>query len=112
MDEALSAWTGTLEKVFRTRATENKECVETPVYKTDSVYVCKNKIAKPRVFIPVFPGTNCEYNYIDGLMSRKESIMSLLKAKYYTDSCLLYTSCGKKLPRPWRTNKNGTLAEQ
>ncbi|MBS5216323.1 MAG: phosphoribosylformylglycinamidine synthase [Clostridiales bacterium] len=62
MDEALSAWTGTLEKVFRTRATENKECVETPVYKTDSVYVCKNKIAKPRVFIPVFPGTNCEYD--------------------------------------------------
>ena len=62
MDEALSAWTGTLEKVFRTRATENKECVETPVYKTDSVYVCKNKIAKPRVFIPVFPGTNCEHD--------------------------------------------------
>ena len=62
MDEALSAWTGTLEKVFRTRATENKECVETPVYKTDSVYVCKNKIAKPRVFIPGFPGTNCEYD--------------------------------------------------
>ncbi|MDO4454759.1 MAG: phosphoribosylformylglycinamidine synthase [Eubacteriales bacterium] len=62
MDEALDAWTGTLEKVFPTRATENKECVETTVYKTDSVYVCKNKIAKPRVFIPVFPGTNCEYD--------------------------------------------------
>ena len=62
MDEALKAWTGTLEKVFPTRATEDTECVETPVYKAESIYVCKNKIAKPRVFIPVFPGTNCEYD--------------------------------------------------
>ena len=28
----------------------------------DSIYVCKHKVAKPRVFIPVFPGTNCEYD--------------------------------------------------
>ncbi len=62
MDEALKAWTGTLEKVFPTRATEDTECVETPIYKAESIYVCKNKIAKPRVFIPVFPGTNCEYD--------------------------------------------------
>jgi len=32
------------------------------VYKADSIYVCKNKVAKPTVFIPVFPGTNCEYD--------------------------------------------------
>ncbi len=31
-------------------------------FQTESVYVCKHKIAKPRVFIPVFPGTNCEYD--------------------------------------------------
>lgn len=62
MDEALKAWTGTLEKVFPTRATEDTEKVETPIYKAESIYVCKNKIAKPRVFIPVFPGTNCEYD--------------------------------------------------
>ena len=28
----------------------------------DTVYVCKNKVARPTVFIPVFPGTNCEYD--------------------------------------------------
>ena len=62
MEEALHAWTATLEKVFPTRATENKDEVKTGLYKADSVYVCKNKVAKPTVFIPVFPGTNCEYD--------------------------------------------------
>ena len=62
IDEALNAWTGTLEKVFPIRATEDKEEVKTDLYRADSVYVCKNKVAKPTVFIPVFPGTNCEYD--------------------------------------------------
>ena len=62
MDEALEAWTGTLEKVFPTVAVEGKEEVKTDVFKADSIYVCKNKVAKPTVFIPVFPGTNCEYD--------------------------------------------------
>lgn len=62
MEEAVAAWTGTLEKVFPTRATENKEEVNTGLYKADSVYVCRHKVAKPTVFIPVFPGTNCEYD--------------------------------------------------
>ena len=62
MDEALEAWTGTLEKVFPTRVTEDKEEVKTGLFKTDKVYICKNKVARPTVFIPVFPGTNCEYD--------------------------------------------------
>ena len=62
MDEALEAWTGTLEKVFPTRATEDKEEVKTGLFKADKVYICKNKVARPTVFIPVFPGTNCEYD--------------------------------------------------
>lgn len=62
MDEAIAAWTGTLEKVFPTVAAEGKEEVQTELYRTDKVYVCRNKTAKPTVFIPVFPGTNCEYD--------------------------------------------------
>ena len=62
MEEALLAWTGTLEKVFPTRAEENMETVPTDVYQTDRIYICRNKVAKPTVFIPVFPGTNCEYD--------------------------------------------------
>ena len=62
MEEALQAWTSKLEKVFPTKAYKGEEAVNSDVYKADSIYVCKNKIAKPTVFIPVFPGTNCEYD--------------------------------------------------
>lgn len=62
MDEALEAWTKTLEPVFKTRATENKELVTSGIYQAKDIYICKNRVAKPAVFIPVFPGTNCEYD--------------------------------------------------
>ena len=62
MDEALTAWEKKLEKVFPSTVNAEKKAVESPLYKADSVYVCKNKVAKPTVFIPVFPGTNCEYD--------------------------------------------------
>lgn len=62
MEEALEAWTSKLEKVFPTRAVKNRDAVASDCYKADSIYVCKYKVAKPTVFIPVFPGTNCEYD--------------------------------------------------
>ena len=62
MDEALKAWTGTLEKVFPTRSGVGQKKIETPVYKEGSIVICNHKIAQPKVFIPVFPGTNCEYD--------------------------------------------------
>ena len=61
-DEALAAWKGTLEKVFPTVAVKDTTKIETPIYKADSIYVCRHKVARPKVFIPVFPGTNCEYD--------------------------------------------------
>lgn len=62
MDEAVTAWTQTLEKVFPTIAVEGKDPVQTDVYHTSNIYVCRHKVARPTVFIPVFPGTNCEYD--------------------------------------------------
>ncbi len=62
MDDALKAWQKPLEKVFPTRSHGNTDILDTPVYDKGSVYVCKNKVAVPTVFIPVFPGTNCEYD--------------------------------------------------
>ena len=62
VEEALDAWKGTLEKVFPTKAVKDTTLVDTGIYRADSIYVCKNKVAKPTVFIPVFPGTNCEYD--------------------------------------------------
>lgn len=62
MEEALDAWKSRLEKVFPTKAEKGMEAVESKLYQADRIYVCKNKVAKPTVFIPVFPGTNCEYD--------------------------------------------------
>lgn len=60
--EAEKAWIGTLEEVFPTRVTEGGEILDRPLYHAASVAVCGHKIGTPRVFIPVFPGTNCEYD--------------------------------------------------
>lgn len=62
MEEAVAAWTGTLEKVFPTASNVPQTEIKTGVYDAKTVYTAKNKVAKPRVFIPVFPGTNCEYD--------------------------------------------------
>lgn len=90
IEEALDAWKGTLERVFKTdsgistvgggldidgkpvdgptayffavKDAEGGARSENGCYLADRIYVCKNKVAKPRVFIPVFPGTNCEYD--------------------------------------------------
>ena len=62
--EAETAWKGTLEKVFKTNsgAPGQEEKVETKLYQASDIYMCTHKIAQPTVFIPVFPGTNCEYD--------------------------------------------------
>ena len=61
-DDALKSWSSTLERVFPTKAEKGTDPVASPLYEAKEVYVCKHKVAKPTVFIPVFPGTNCEYD--------------------------------------------------
>ena len=61
--EAEEAWKGTLERVFKTTSGEdNEKQAKDDLYHAENIYACKHKVAKPRVFIPVFPGTNCEYD--------------------------------------------------
>lgn len=64
LDEAQSAWCKTLEEVFPTSSHQPEKNIaeDKPSKHFDHIYLCKHKIAKPRVFIPVFPGTNCEYD--------------------------------------------------
>lgn len=62
VDLALDKWEGTLEKVFPTRSYDDNSTLDTPLYRAGEVYICKHKVAKPTVFIPVFAGTNCEYD--------------------------------------------------
>jgi len=60
--DAADIWEGKLEGVFPTGLTPECRKIDTPLYETKDVYVCKHKVAKPKVFIPVFPGTNCEFD--------------------------------------------------
>ncbi len=75
--EAVDAWKETLERVFKTVSGEETgsavpevgeeksadgELGEDGLFRASKVYVCEHKIAQPTVFIPVFPGTNCEYD--------------------------------------------------
>ena len=62
LDEMLDAWQSPLESVFPTLTKAGKRNVSQPLYRDGQIYVCKNKVAVPKVFIPVFPGTNCEYD--------------------------------------------------
>ena len=64
MDEAIRVWTGTLESVFATKSAASADTVlEEKLYDgAGKVHVCTHKIGQPTVFIPVFPGTNCEYD--------------------------------------------------
>ena len=63
IDEALGAWTGTLEKVFATKSEESSDkTIEEKLFNTSDIHICSHKIGQPTVFIPVFPGTNCEYD--------------------------------------------------
>ena len=105
MEEALVSWTSKLEKVFPTKAVKGTEAVASNVYKADSIYVCKHKIAKPTVFIPVFPGTNCEYDstkaferagaHVETRVFRNmtaEDIRESVEEFEKSIACLLYTS--------------------
>ena len=62
MREALEVWKGTLENVFPTRSAVEQVQLEDSVFDCRRIYSARNKVAKPTVFIPVFPGTNCEYD--------------------------------------------------
>ena len=75
LNEAVTAWKGTLESVFPTVSEEKqkmqnidvqpaseKAVIENGLYRTSDIHICTHKIGQPTVFIPVFPGTNCEYD--------------------------------------------------
>lgn len=62
MSRALAAYTSKLEKVFPTDSGKIAKVRSFPLYTRRSMEPPAIKTAKPRVFIPVFPGTNCEYD--------------------------------------------------
>ncbi len=61
IDELLKLNEGVLEKVYPTKA-GTTETVAPISWDKRSIAVCKHKVARPKAVIPVFPGTNCEYD--------------------------------------------------
>ena len=57
-----SAFQGKLEEVYPTEFAQAKELAEVPAVVSDVVIKAKEKVEKPVVYIPVFPGTNSEYD--------------------------------------------------
>ena len=51
-----------LSKVFKIKTKDKKEVVNIDLFEYKEIKTPTIKIAKPKVFIPVFPGTNCEYD--------------------------------------------------
>ena len=63
LKEAVDTWKAPLEKVFPTVSGQTEaKAVKEQLFNTDSIHICSHKIGQPTVFIPVFPGTNCEYD--------------------------------------------------
>ncbi|NMM61330.1 phosphoribosylformylglycinamidine synthase [Clostridium sp. P21] len=62
IEEIYKAWEGSLESIFPTKTKEINADIKNIEFKTKNVKTPSIKVAKPKVFIPVFPGTNCEYD--------------------------------------------------
>ncbi len=63
--EAQKSWETVLEKVYPTSSGVKEEPINTGIYHSSEekkIYISKEENKKPKVFIPVFPGTNCEYD--------------------------------------------------
>lgn len=90
LEELIKIWEAPLEKVFPTKTAKNTKTVENIISDKNSIITAKAKYAKPRVFIPVFPGTNCEYDLTKAFQDAgavvNVSVFRNLKAEHIEES--------------------------
>ncbi len=90
LDELIKIWEGPLEKVFPTKVDTKKESPKNILSDKNCIIVAKEKFAKPRVFIPAFPGTNCEEDakkaFIDAGADARIEVFRNLKANDIEES--------------------------
>lgn len=60
VDELIDIWSKPLEKVFPTDSGKEAKLFDVPFYTERAPHIAREKFGSPRVFIPAFPGTNCE----------------------------------------------------
>ncbi len=78
LEKVLEAWTSPLERIFPTKAREEQAPLDDYLHSGNAVHIAHSRTAKPKVFIPVFPGTNCEY----------DSARQFIKAGAETEICI------------------------
>jgi phosphoribosylformylglycinamidine synthase len=59
IEEAIEKWTSTFEPLFPTKT--NREEIYIPNVQTSSTTIKNIGFGKPNILLPVFPGTNCEF---------------------------------------------------
>lgn len=62
LEDAIKTWSEPLEDIFPTKLDCKKSEFEDYKYENKNIIITKNKIAKPHILIPTFPGTNSEYD--------------------------------------------------
>ena len=63
LDEMSKGYEEKLESIYSCNINQsNNEEMKSPEYKVDKWSNANIKVAKPKVVIPIFPGTNCEYD--------------------------------------------------
>ncbi|MBS4955961.1 phosphoribosylformylglycinamidine synthase [Clostridium sp.] len=62
LNALVEAYEEKLSKVFKIKTTDKNETVKEVLYNESNIKSPIIKVAKPKVIIPVFPGTNCEYD--------------------------------------------------
>ncbi|MGN1271297.1 MAG: phosphoribosylformylglycinamidine synthase [Clostridia bacterium] len=92
LEGLISLWEKPLEKVFPTKTESKLTKIENVLSDKKQILVAKSKIARPKVFIPVFPGTNCEYDlakaFIDAGGDPKTIVFKNLKENDIEESIL------------------------
>ncbi|NLL73214.1 MAG: phosphoribosylformylglycinamidine synthase [Clostridiales bacterium] len=78
IDQALSSWSEVLDTVYPSKTDDEIKELDTKIYDSGKVYVAKNKLAKPKVFIPLFPGTNSEYDTIKAFEDAGADVESIV----------------------------------
>ena len=80
IENLLQVWTGTFESLFPTIEKEKIIVEIEPKYNSieaNPVYIRNHNLAKPKVFVPIFPGTNCEYETQNAFRKEGAEVSSL-----------------------------------
>ena len=90
IDSLIDIWESTLEKVFPTKVKEEEREAKNILSDKLPTIACKRSFYRPRVFIPVFPGTNCEYDMAKAFQDAggevKTVVFKNIKPEYIKES--------------------------